>query len=215
LRRLRDDNGFTLIELIVSLPMLLILLLGLTTVMIQLTRSSTKTQAQAALQSDAREALSVLAGDIRQGFMGDGSDPIMAASATSITFGSPDRYPTATVGTSVSSFHLRRITYTLSNGILQRQSTASTNTFPTAPPWTWPAQNGAVTTVMGSITNTDVFSYYTESGAQTTPPTPLAFPITDTSGVRAVGIKLTLSTGGSQAKTFTFTQTVALRETDS
>ena len=34
-------------------------------------------------------------------------------------------------------------------------------------------------------------------------------------GIRAVGIKVSLSTGGSQAKTFTMTERIALRETDS
>jgi hypothetical protein len=174
-----------------------------------------KTQEETTLQTEARATFSTLASDIRQAFVGDGTDPIIAATATSITFESPDRYPTTTSGTTQSSFHLRKITYTLTNGVLQRQFMTSTNVFPTAPPWAWPGANGALVNVLGSVTNTDVFSYYTAAGAQTSPPTALGFPISDTTGIRAVGIKFSLTTGGTQPKTFTESQTIALRETDS
>jgi hypothetical protein len=49
---------------------------------------------------------------------------------------------------------------------------------------------------------------------QTTPPTPLTFPIASTQGIKAVGIKLKLSTQGSQPDTFTFTDIVSMRQTD-
>ena len=204
-----------MIELLIVMPMLLILLGGLTYTLTNMMHANDKTQEQATQQTEARATFNTLASDIRQAFVGDGTDPILSASATSITFESPDRYPTTTVGTSQSSFHLRRITYTLTNGILQKQFMTSTNTFPTAPPWTWPGAMGAWTDVLGSVTNTDVFSFYTAAGVQASPTTPLGFPIVDTTGIRAVGIKLSFSTGGTQAKTFTETQTVALRETDS
>jgi Tfp pilus assembly protein PilW len=204
-----------MIELIIVMPMLLILLGGLTLTLTNMMHANDKTQEQATQQSESRATFNALASDIRQAFVGDGTDPVITATATSITFDSPDRYPTTTVGTTQSSFHLRKITYTLTNGVLQRQFMTTTNTFPGAPPWTWPGANGAWTTVVGSVTNTDVFSYYTAAGVQASPPTALAFPIVDTTGIRAVGIKLSFSTGGTQAKTFTETQTVALRETDS
>jgi prepilin-type N-terminal cleavage/methylation domain-containing protein len=215
MRRLREERGFTLVELLVAMPMMVILLAGLSTTLVQLLNTSDKTQKQTILQTEARAALATLASDVRQAFVGDGTTPFLSGTATSMTFESPDRMPTVTSGTSQTSFHLRKITYTLSSGTLNRQFMTSTNTFPGAPPWTWPAQNGPVIPVVGSITNTDVFTFYTAAGAQTSPPTALSFPISDFSGVRAVGIKLTLSTGGSQAKQFTFTQLVALRETDS
>jgi hypothetical protein len=104
--------------------------------------------------------------------------------------------------------------------MLQRQYKTSTNTFPTAPTtqaWNFPASMGSWQTVVGqqgSITNTDVFSYYTAAGMQTTPPTPLTFPIASTVGIKAVGVKLTLSTVGSQPDTFTVTDIVSMRQTD-
>ena len=76
---------------------------------------------------------------------------------------------------------------------------------------------GPWATVVGSsnsITNSDVFTYYNAAGAQATPPTPLAFPIADTSGIVAVGVKLTLSTGGSQPTKFTVSDTIAIRGMD-
>ncbi len=204
-----------MIEVLIVMPMLLVLLTGLTLTLTNMMQVTDKTQEETTLQTEARATFNTLTSDIRQSFVGDGTDSILSASATSITFFSPDRYPTKTVGTTQSSFHLRQITYTLTNGVLSRQYMTSTNVFPTAPPWTWPGANGALLPVLDSITNTDVFSYYTAAGAQTSPATPLAFPISDTTGIRAVGIKLALSTGGTQPKTFTETAMIALRETDS
>lgn len=213
--RIRDEKGFTLVELLVAMPMLVILLGGLTLTLVHMMRTNDQTQEETTLQSQARATVNTLATDIREAFVGDGTDPVLTATATSITFESPDRYPTTTSGTTESSFHLRKLTYTLTSGALQQQLTTSTNTFPTAPPWAWPGTSGPWTTLVGSVTNTDVFTYYTAAGAQTSPPTALSFPIADTTGIRAVGIKLTLSTLGTQAKTFTVTDLVALRETDS
>jgi prepilin-type N-terminal cleavage/methylation domain-containing protein len=211
---MREERGFTLIELLVAMPMLVILLAGLSLTLIQLMRSSGQTQQLTTLQTEARSTLATLQTDIRQAFSGDGTPPIVTATATSITFQSPDRSPTTTSGSSQSSFHLRKIVYSLSGGTLSRQFMTSTNVFPTAPPWTWPGSYSTLVPVISSVTNTDVFSYYTVAGAQAVPPTALGFPIADTTGVEAIGVKLSLSTGGTQPKIFTFNETIALRETD-
>ena len=204
-----------MIELLVAMPMLIIMLAGLTITLTTLMHSSNQTQEEATLQTEARAALDTVSTDIREGFVGDGTTPILAASATSLTLESPDRSPTVTGGGTQTSFHLRKLTYSLTSGSLQRQFMTSTNTFPAGPPWTFPAQMGPWQTLVGSITNTDVFRFYTDDGIQQATPTPLTFPIAATDGIRAVGVKLTLSTGGTQPKTFTVTDTVALRETDS
>ena len=52
-----------------------------------------KMQEQATQQTESRATFTTLTSDIRQAFVGDGTDPILSASATSITFESPDRYP--------------------------------------------------------------------------------------------------------------------------
>ena len=48
---------------------------------------------------------------------------------------------------------------------------------------------------------------------QTSPPTPLTFPISDTTGIVAVGVKFALSTGGSQPEHFTVSDLIAIRGT--
>jgi len=211
MRRLRQESGFTITELLVAMPVLLVMLAGLTTAFVQLNRSNDRTQEQTVLQSEARAALATLETDIRQAFVGDGSNPIVTATATSVTLETPDRYPTVVTGSIVNSFHLRKITYSVTAKTLQTQSMTSTNTFPTAPPWTWPGSMGAWKRMAGQITNTDIFSYYTDQGVQASPPTALSFPISDTTGITAVGVKLTITTGGPNPQSFTTQETIALR----
>ncbi|HZS25170.1 MAG TPA: prepilin-type N-terminal cleavage/methylation domain-containing protein [Gaiellaceae bacterium] len=214
MRRLRSQSGFTLIELVIAMPMLLILLAGLSTTLIQLMHSNDQTQSETTLQTEARAIMNTMVSDIRQAFVGDGStDPIITATANSLTIDTPDRYPTVVNGVNENSFHLRQVTYTVTNGTLSKQVTTSTNTYPTAPPWTWPGTAGPTYNVMSGITSSNVFTYYTENDLQVTG-TPESFPISDTTGLRAVGIKLAVSTGGTSPKIFTFNETVALRETD-
>jgi Tfp pilus assembly protein PilW len=218
-RLLRDESGFTLFELLVAMPLMLIVMGGLTLMLTTITHWSSHTQEEATLQAESRSAVNVFNANIRGAFIGDGTSPIISATATSITFYTPDQYSTTVSGSVESSFHLLKVSYQVTGGQLQRQYMTSTDTYPTAPnpSWHWPGSMGPwmpVIGLSGSITNTNVFSYYTQAGAQATPPTPLTFPIADPSGVRAVGINLTLSTGGSQPQTFNVTDVVSLREMD-
>jgi prepilin-type N-terminal cleavage/methylation domain-containing protein len=217
LQSLKRENGFTLVELMVAMPLMLLVMGGLTIMLTTLTHWSSHTQEETSLQTESRAALNTLEYQLRGAFIGDGTTPITAATATSITFTTPDQYPATVAGTTLSSFHLLQVSYQVTGGMLQRQSKTSSNTYPTAPPWTFPNPMSSwlgVIAQANSITNTDVFTYYTQAGAQAVPPTPLTFPIADPSGVRAVGIKLTLSTGGSQPQRFTVKDIVALREMD-
>ena len=206
-----------MIELLVAMPIMLIILGGLVLVLGTMTHWSSQTQEETALQTEARSAINVLENGIRGAFVGDGTSPILNATATSITFLTPDEYSTSAGGGVESSFHLQKVSYQLTGGTLQRQFMTSTNTYPTAPPLTFPGSMSPWATVVGqtgSVTNAAAFSYYTAAGAQASPPTPLTFPIADPSGIRAVGITLTLSSGGSQPTKFTVNDTVALREMD-
>jgi len=213
---LRREGGFTLVELMVAMPLMLIVLGGLTLMLTTLTRWNSHTQEEVSLQGESRAAMIVLENDVRGAFIGDGTAPIVTATANTITFYTPDKNPADVSG---NSFHLQKIAYQLTNGTLQRQFMTSTNTYPTAPqvPWVWPGSMGPWSTVIGlsgAITNTTIFTYYTQAGAQATPPTALTFPIADPSGISAVGITLTLSSGGQQPQTFTVKDIVALRGTD-
>lgn len=218
---IRDERGFSLVELAVAMPIMLIVMTGLLLLLSTITHWSTQTQDVTILQTESRSAMNTMAANIRGAFYGDGVTPeISSATATSITFTTPDEYGTTVVANSESAFHLLTVSYQVTGGMLQRQYKTSTNTFPTAPTtqaWNFPASMGSWQTVVGqqgSITNTDVFSYYTAAGMQTTPPTPLTFPIASTVGIKAVGVKLKLTTVGSQPDTFTVTDIVSMRQTD-
>lgn len=164
-RNLRDERGFTLVELAVAMPIMLIVMGGLVLMLTTLSHWSSQSQEETALQSEARSALTTMEMEIRGAFTGgDGSSQIAAASATSITFYTPDEYATTVVGSVQSSFHLREISYQVSNGLLQRQFRTSTNTYPTATcltcggtsQWTWGAWSPWVTVVgatQGTILN--------------------------------------------------------------
>jgi prepilin-type N-terminal cleavage/methylation domain-containing protein len=218
---IREERGFTLIELAVAMPIMLIIMGGLVLMLTTVTHWSSQTQEQTILQTEARSAMNLLENNVRGAFYGDGITPeISSATATSITFTTPDEYSTTVVANSESAFHLLTVSYQVTGGMLQRQFKTSTNTFPAAPStqaWSFPGSMGPWQTVVGqqgSITNTDVFTYYTATGMQTTPPTALTFPIASTVGIKAVGIKLTLSSLGSQPHFFTVTDIVSMRQTD-
>jgi prepilin-type N-terminal cleavage/methylation domain-containing protein len=157
---LRGERGFTLIELVVAMPIMLIVMGGLTLMLTTLSGKSSQQQEQLILQTEARSALSRMEMELRGAFTGDGSPQIVAAGPNSITFYSPDEYTTTVSGSVQSSFHLREISYEVtSTGLLQRQFITSTNTYPTAScltcggtsQWAWPGGGmSAWSTVVGS-----------------------------------------------------------------
>lgn len=215
-RRLRSERGVSLIELLVAMPIMLVVMGGLVLMLTHVMHWSSQTQEETTLQAEARGALDRLEAEIRGTFVGDGTNPVITATSTTITFDTPDTYTTTISGSTESSFHLLQVSYRISGGDLQRQYMSTTNTYPGGPPWTWSNTWSPWSTEVGSvnsITNTDVFSYYTAAGVQASPQTPLTFPISDTSGIVAVGVKLTLSTGGSQPEHFTVNDLIAIRGT--
>ena len=131
--------------------------------LISTSKTSNRVEEQAALQGEVRASLDRLTTDFRQATTMGGTSAVEAASATSLTFDSPDR------GT---PFHLRRIAYQLVNGQLQRSTTVSTDT--DGPPWVWPATPGPWVTELGSVASTSPFTFYDATGAVTTTPTAVA-----------------------------------------
>jgi type II secretory pathway component PulJ len=224
--RLRGEDGFTLIELVIAMPIMLIVVGGMTLMLTTLTHFGSRNQEELTLQTEARSALNRMETEIRGAFYGDGATAaISSATATGITFYTPDEYASTVAGSTLSTFHLRQVSYRVQNGLLQRQYQTSTNTYPTAPPWSFPGTMSGWQTVVGSsgsITNTDVFSYWDQCNCQgspcTTPSTPhaLTFPISssDLTSIACVVVKLTLSTiggSGAQPEHFTVTDTIAVR----
>ena len=215
------EGGFTLVELAVAMPIMLVIMGGLVVMLTTVIHWSSQTQEETTLQTEARAALNRLEAEIRGTFVGDGTNPIISATSTAITFDTPDTAMTTISGGTESSFHLLQVSYQVSGGTLQRRFNSTTNTYPGSLSggtggWTW-GSLGPWATVVGSvnsITNTDVFSYYQAPGQGASSPTLMSFPITSTSGIVAVGVKLVLSTGGSQPEHFTVSDLITIRGTD-
>ena len=226
---LRNEDGFTLVELAVAMPIALIVIGGMVIMLTTLTHYQNQNQEELTLQTEARSALNRLETQIRGAFYGDGSTAaISSATATGVTFYTPDQYAATVSGSTLSTFHLKQVSYRVSNGLLQTQFQTTTNTYPTAPPWTFPGTMSTWTTVVGSagaVTNTDVFSFWDQCNAQgvactgASTPAAMTFPIAaaNLSQIAYVVVKLTLSTAGggvgSQATSFTVTDSIAIRGT--
>jgi len=151
---LRDERGFTLIELVVAMPIMLIVMGGLVVMLTTISNKSSQQQEVTTLQVEARNALNIMDNEVRGAFTGDGSSAITFAGPTQLTFYSPDQYQT--VAATGNSFHLRQISYQVTTaGLLQRQSMTTTNTFPTAScltcggtsQWAWGAMSPWITVV--------------------------------------------------------------------
>jgi len=194
IRRLRrEEAGFSLIELTVSMAVLGVLFGVYSLVLSSTIRDGGAVEDQATAQTQVRAAVDVLAADLRQAYIGDPSGTATEVASgfngTSITFYSPDRQ---------SPFHLRKISYQLTGGNLQRQFALSTDT--DGYPWTFGAM-GAWVTQASNVTNSTVFTYYDASGA-----------VTGTaSAIDSVGITVTISPRGSQGRSYTYSTTAQLR----
>jgi len=183
-------DGFTIPEFLVSMVVLAIVLAGFGEVLINTSKTSNRVQEQAMLQNEVRSSIDRLTTDFRSATEVNGSPPVIALSATTITFDSPDR------GT---PFHLRRISYRLNGGTLERSQIVSTNT--NNWPWTWPATPPSWTQELGSIRNASVFSFYDGDGSVTTDP----------NLVRTVRVTLTVQPKQTQAASSTYTAMVTIR----
>jgi prepilin-type N-terminal cleavage/methylation domain-containing protein len=186
----RREDGMTLTELLVALPLLAVLLMALTLTLTTTTHWGDQVQEDAVMQTEARSVIDGIAKDLRQAYTGNTPAPIESLSPTTITFDSPDRS---------TPFHLRRISYRLVNGQLDRQSATSTNT---VAPWSFPGTPSPWTKQLGSVLNSAAFTYFDAAGSATTDPT----------AVHTVKLSFTLSTGSSQGRRFTYESTVNLRQ---
>jgi prepilin-type N-terminal cleavage/methylation domain-containing protein len=190
-RLAREESGFTLIEMMMALVVVTLLTTSFATIVTAMIQHSTEISGESVSQTQARFAIDELARDLRQAYVGDGTNGIESISSTAITFDSPDR---------LTPFHLRRISYQLTGGKLQRQLTTSTNT--NGPPWTWGAVSGWATRV-DSVTSPTIFTGYSDYAGGTT--------TTTASLVRAVTFGVNVSNPGSRGKTYTYSGSASLR----
>jgi type II secretory pathway component PulJ len=232
LKRLGDERGFTLIELVIVMPMLTLVLGAITMTMVSLSHGDSKTTEQLAQQESFRPTLDAMVGDLRSAMPPTlGGAAVISATSTSIVFYSPDR-AFATSG-SISPFHLREVAYRFSGGALQRQSVTSTNTyaavtatalwgswtssagtfplasFPTATGWTTllgaGLAAGGASPALGSATLT----YYDGEG------NPITSPVTaaNLGLIRSIEVDVTGTTGGQYGQQTTYSETATIRET--
>jgi prepilin-type N-terminal cleavage/methylation domain-containing protein len=185
-----DERGYTLVELLVVLALTGVLVSAFVGALGSTLHWGGEIATRSILQTEARSTLDGLADELRQAYTGDATPLVEAATPTSITFDSPDRQ---------SPMHLRRISYRLVGGQLQRSVTPSTNAG--AAPWTFPATSGPWQRRLGSIVNGAVFAYADSSGAATTDPTK----------VKTVTITVTVATFAAKARQATYSTAVTLR----
>jgi prepilin-type N-terminal cleavage/methylation domain-containing protein len=187
--RLRREDGFTLMEMLVTVILAGILLTAMMGSIASTLHWGTEVQERSVLQTELRAAVDRLAADLRQAYTGTPTGLVETAGATALTFNSPDR------GTPL---RLRKISYRIVNGALQRSQATSTNTG--SPPWTFPSA-GPWEPQVGSIVNSTVFTYADGTGAATT----------SAAAVKTVTITVTIATRDQRAREFTYRTSVTVR----
>lgn len=189
---LRSERGFTLTEMLTAMTVFGILIASYAGLLSSTVRQGTQIEEQSTLQQEARSAISVLGQDLRQAYDGDDdtlTSPIESVSPTQITFLSPDR---------AQPFRLRRISYRLNGGQLERALATSSDT--DGYPWSLPAL-GSYGRLVGSVVNASPFVFRTATGATTS----------TASAVRSVEVTLTVATKGSSNRQYTYRNVFTVR----
>jgi prepilin-type N-terminal cleavage/methylation domain-containing protein len=187
---IHDERGFTLPELLVTMTLLAVVLAVFGQMLITTSKTSNRVREQATLQAEVRASLDRLTTDLRQATTTTPTSPVSSVSGTAFTFDTPDRS---------TPFHLRRISYRVVNGTLERSTTLSTDT--DGAPWIWPATAGPWVTEVTSITNPSPFVFL---DANSTPTTTLA-------SVRSLRVTLTVAPKQTQGGSATYSTLVTIR----
>jgi prepilin-type N-terminal cleavage/methylation domain-containing protein len=204
MRPARGEDGFTLIEIIVTMTLLAFVFATFSIVIASTVKHSAVITNESVLQTELRDTVNQFTKDLREATTHDPSDtsPFVSTdgtmSSTELTFYAPD---STYIAGSPSSYHLREISYQLSDGNFQRASSVSSNL--SGPPWTIPALPDYVTQ-LGGVVNSVAFTYYDGSNPPVT--------TTDPAAVRTVVVTLTVVTGGSPSQ-YTYSGSATLRET--
>lgn len=189
---LGSEAGFTLVEMLTAMTVFSILIAVFATTFTTAIRHSDEVEEQTSLQVEARASIAFFAQDLRQAYDGDANlatSPIESISATQITFLSPDR---------AVPFHMRRMSYRLSGGQLQRAMATSSDT--DGAPWTIPALGG-YKKLVGSVANGTVFTYEKADGTTAT----LA------ADVKTVHVRLTVATNTTPTRQYTYQTDATVR----
>jgi prepilin-type N-terminal cleavage/methylation domain-containing protein len=229
LTRLRAEDGFTLTELLVVMPLLAIMLAAVTGMVIVLMSGNSQTTGQLTQQETFFPTLDNMMADLRTAMPpGLGGSALLSATSSAISFYSPDRI--YSLSGTTSPFHLREVAYQFSGGALQRQSVTSTNTYTTivsTTPWgTWTSASGNFplstfpssskwTTLLGTglggapaIVSAS-FTYYDGNGNTISAPVSAA----NLGLVRTIQVTVTGASGGAPSKQTSYSNTATIRET--
>jgi type II secretory pathway component PulJ len=158
--------------------------------LITTSKTSNRVQEQAVLQSEVRASMERLTTDLRQATNTTTTSPVGSVSSTAFTFDTPDRS---------TPFHLRRISYRVVNGSLERSTTLTTDS--DGAPWVWPATTGPWIQEVGSITNPSPFVFYDANSVATT----------TVSSVRSLRVTLTVAPKQTQGGSNTYSALVTIR----
>jgi prepilin-type N-terminal cleavage/methylation domain-containing protein len=192
LSTLGNEAGFTLVEMLTAMTVFSILIAVYAMTFGSALRHSDEIEDQTSLQVEARAAIAFLTQDLRQAYDGDANittSPIQSISSTQITFLSPDR---------AQPFHMRRLSYRLTGGQLERARATSSDT--DGHPWVIPAL-GPYQKLVGSVVNATAFTYKDANGATTSV----------AANVKTVDITLTVATNTSPNRKYTYQTDVTER----
>jgi prepilin-type N-terminal cleavage/methylation domain-containing protein len=186
----RDEQGFTVPEMLVTIVLLAIVLTVFGQMLITSSKTSNRILEQTTLQAEVRAAIDRLTTDLRQATTTTPTSPVGSISGTAFTFDTPDRS---------TPFHLRRISYRIVNGTLERSTTLSTDS--DGAPWVWPSTTGPWIPEVTSITNASPFVFYDANGTATAA----------VSSVRSLRVTFTVAPKQTQGGSSTYSSLVTIR----
>ncbi len=198
LRRITNDQrGFTLVELLTAMVVFGLLLGSFSMVMSSTIRHTGEVEQQGNLQLESRTAITTIAQDLRQTYDGDNdvaTSPILGMSANQVTVYSPDRRV---------PFHLRKVTYRLNAGRLERATLTSTDT--DGSPWVGISGTpSAWQVVVRNVVNTGaqpLFVYRDADGVVTA----------NALLVQTVDVSIIVATRSSPSRKYTYESSVTVR----
>lgn len=180
---MRDERGFSLVELVVSIAAGMVVLLGIFALFDVTSSNSARIAARVEANQRAKPVMQRLMNDLHSACIGRGIPPVLVGSTpTELRFQSQ-------TGQAVNPTPDRHVV-TYANGSLSERVFVATSG--QAPTWTFsttPIENRVLITDVGPATPTPLFTYYAaDAGALST--TPLTTPLSAVDAARTVQVKV-------------------------